>query len=394
MKCETVSGSPVFFGIDLGVRHSAIVGVDVEGRLVSAHRLGRGISPSEDLCASNPAESIGLDDPNFLENRWLAIIFAELSQCMQQQAGHEVRAPMIAIPAHFGFRERESIMRSGRLAGLDVDDFVTTAAAVVLSDGSAIDGHQWVLVCVLDPAGFECSILHLKRRGEEIMEVEVILVDGENWYLSESEDDMADDRCVARACEIVDDLLALASTRLEVPLDALVVAGGSVHAQRLEEALLLRRSWSASRTMAGLPAAEGAALLSLKRRRQREASTVGLPGPSDVFEFIASVGVDQASNVAWVVVGYATSKLMGAVRGWKPRHEITPEIATRAAVEIALQIDPSLSEANMSPVKVTHHPPGKWEVELALPSRTIVVALTNRGQRIEGVIASDERLLH
>ncbi len=354
---------------------------------MSAYRLGRGMSMSEEAPTTNDEESVWLGDQASPEER-IAQILADLCERMRQESGLGVKKPMVAIPGYFGLDQRRIIERAGERAGLDVAGFISTSSAVFLSFEPPVIHSQGVLVCLLDSAAFECSILRLEVEGDKVKAIEVVCLDGELRLPGEAWHAVADGAYVDRACEIVEGTLALAPTFLDV--EALLVAGGSAQVQTLRQALCARRSWGSSTTADGHAAAEGAARYALKTRT----ATVVSPGPSDVLDFFTTVGLDQASNLAWVILGYAASKLMRGVRNWRPREEITPEIAMSAAVEIALAIDATLSESGLEPVRVTHLPPGHWEVELALPSRRIVVALTHRGQRIEGVFASDERFLN
>jgi molecular chaperone DnaK len=95
-----------------------------------------------------------------------AMIIAELKVQAEMYLGEEVTQAVIAVPANFGFHQRQFTMEAARIAGLETLSILNEATAAVCALSSKLDGH--VIAADLGGGTFDVSAIEY---GDGIFEV-------------------------------------------------------------------------------------------------------------------------------------------------------------------------------------------------------------------------------
>ncbi len=99
-------------------------------------------------------------------------IVARLAELASIAAGHRFERSVVAVPAHFGHRQRRVIRRAVMRAGLKVDAIVNEPTAAALYHASHEDGGdkpETLLVYDLGGGTFDTTVLRVKGRVTEVL---------------------------------------------------------------------------------------------------------------------------------------------------------------------------------------------------------------------------------
>ena len=181
---------PVTLGIDLGTTNSlvavveggrprvlpvdgrplmpSVVGVDAQGRRIVGE-----VARNQHLTAplrtvrsikrqmGRPDAAVTLGETRFTPEEISSFILRRLAEEAALQLGRTVQQAVITVPAYFSDRQRQSTVRAGELAGLEVARLLNEPTAAALAYGCERSGASTALVYDLGGGTFDVSVVEM-----------------------------------------------------------------------------------------------------------------------------------------------------------------------------------------------------------------------------------------